>query len=76
MNDGDNERNDSRESKQESTVSNRSPLQEGIDYYDEDGLMVFTAHFLLARGYCCESGCRHCPYGYKADRTQGKAKKT
>ncbi|MEO0903077.1 MAG: DUF5522 domain-containing protein, partial [Bacteroidota bacterium] len=18
----------------------------------------------LKRGYCCESGCRHCPYGY------------
>ena len=24
--------------------------------------MVFTAHFLLKRGYCCNSGCRHCPY--------------
>ena len=39
-------------------------LQEGIDYYVEDGLLVFTAHFLQRRGYCCESGCRHCPYGY------------
>ena len=37
-------------------------LQEGIDYYLEDGLFVFTAAFLLRRGYCCESGCRHCPY--------------
>ncbi|MFM8855634.1 MAG: DUF5522 domain-containing protein [Actinomycetota bacterium] len=25
-------------------------------------LSVFTAHFLADRGYCCESGCRHCPY--------------
>ena len=33
-----------------------------IDYYLEDGLFVFTAKFLLRRGYCCESGCRHCPY--------------
>lgn len=24
--------------------------------------MVLTAHFLLKRGYCCNSGCRHCPY--------------
>jgi hypothetical protein len=24
--------------------------------------MVFTARFLLRRGFCCESGCRHCPY--------------
>lgn len=26
------------------------------------GLSVFTAAFLASRGYCCESGCRHCPY--------------
>lgn len=39
-------------------------LQEGRDYYLENGLLVFTAAFLLKRGYCCESGCRHCPYDY------------
>ena len=38
------------------------PLVEGEDFYVEDGLYVFTAHFLLRRGYCCRSGCRHCPY--------------
>lgn len=37
-------------------------LREGLDYYVENGLLVFTAAFLLKRGYCCESGCRHCPY--------------
>jgi hypothetical protein len=21
----------------------------------------------LRRGYCCESGCRHCPYGYNKE---------
>jgi hypothetical protein len=26
------------------------------------GFSVFTADFLASRGYCCESGCRHCPY--------------
>ena len=26
------------------------------------GNSVFTAVFLADRGYCCESGCRHCPY--------------
>jgi hypothetical protein len=26
------------------------------------GLYVFTAAAHVARGYCCESGCRHCPY--------------
>lgn len=25
-------------------------------------LSVFTAAFLAARGYCCDSGCRHCPF--------------
>lgn len=39
-------------------------LEEGVDYDLENGLMVFTAAFLLKRGYCCERGCRHCPYGY------------
>lgn len=42
-----------------------APLIEGVDYYIENGLYVFTAHYLEKRGYCCKSGCRHCPYGYK-----------
>lgn len=36
----------------------------GEDYYLENGNCVFTARYLLRRGYCCQSGCRHCPYGY------------
>jgi hypothetical protein len=32
------------------------------DFYFENGLMVFTAAYHLKRGYCCGSGCRHCPY--------------
>jgi len=39
-------------------------LIEGEDFYMEDGSWVFTAKYLLRRGYCCQSGCRHCPYGY------------
>ncbi|HEY1022797.1 MAG TPA: DUF5522 domain-containing protein [Flavisolibacter sp.] len=40
---------------------------EGEDYYvNEDGRVVFTAQYLLERGYCCGNGCRHCPYDYKA----------
>ena len=41
-------------------------LVEGIDYYIENGFMVFTALYLRQRGYFCESACRHCPYGFKA----------
>lgn len=37
-------------------------LVEGEDYYWEKGLMVFTSAYHLKRGYCCNSGCRHCPY--------------
>ena len=36
---------------------------EGLDFYFEDGLMVLTRRYLAGRGYCCSSGCRHCPYG-------------
>ena len=30
--------------------------------YLEGPYVVFTAQFHLRRGYCCNSGCRHCPY--------------
>ncbi|MEM8567298.1 MAG: DUF5522 domain-containing protein [Bacteroidota bacterium] len=33
-------------------------------YYIENGLYVFTEAYHLQRGYCCKSGCRHCPYGF------------
>jgi len=40
---------------------------EGEDYYvSEAGLVVFTAKYLLERGYCCGNGCRHCPYNFEA----------
>jgi len=32
------------------------------DFYVEAGLLVFTAEHHLRRGWCCGSGCRHCPY--------------
>ncbi|TVT55262.1 MAG: hypothetical protein FHK82_08835 [Sedimenticola thiotaurini] len=38
------------------------PLVEGRHFYWEAGLMVFTEQYHLSRGYCCGSGCRHCPY--------------
>jgi biotin synthase-like enzyme len=40
-------------------------MREGTDYYIEDGNVVFTSTYLLKRGYCCKSGCRHCPYREK-----------
>jgi hypothetical protein len=32
------------------------------DWYLENGLLVYTAAYHLKRGFCCGSGCRHCPY--------------
>jgi hypothetical protein len=32
------------------------------DSYYDGPYLVFTAAYHLKRGYCCESGCRHCPY--------------
>jgi iron complex transport system substrate-binding protein len=40
----------------------KGQLTEGRDYYTENGVMVFTGSYLERRGYCCGSGCRHCPY--------------
>ena len=41
----------------------QKPLVEGTDFYIENGNYVFTEYYLKNRGYCCESRCRHCPYG-------------
>ncbi|MDH5608234.1 MAG: DUF5522 domain-containing protein [Cyclobacteriaceae bacterium] len=37
-------------------------LESGDYYFLSDGRMVFTEKYHQKRGYCCESGCRHCPY--------------
>jgi hypothetical protein len=39
-------------------------VRAGEDGYidPESGLYVFTEAYLAARGTCCDSGCRHCPY--------------
>jgi hypothetical protein len=65
MTDSDDHHNDRNTlAEEDASAANNISLREKTDYYVENGLMVFTAHFLRQRGYCCESGCRHCPYGY------------
>ncbi|MFM9905109.1 MAG: DUF5522 domain-containing protein [Pyrinomonadaceae bacterium] len=39
---------------------------EGLDFYFDEGMMVLTRRYLQNRGNCCESKCRHCPYGRDA----------
>lgn len=48
-------------------------LEPGDYYYSEEGFIVFTKQYHLKRGYCCQSGCKHCPYGY--DKKTGRFKK-
>ncbi len=39
------------------------------DFYWEGNVVVFTAGYHLRRGFCCQQGCRHCPYkeGFSAN---------
>jgi len=38
------------------------PLQPGDFYYTPEGYLVFTEQYHRRRGFCCGSGCRHCPW--------------
>jgi hypothetical protein len=48
----------------EALAAHRRALAAGdAGYLDPaSGLFVLTAGFLAARGTCCDTGCRHCPY--------------
>ena len=46
--------------------------KEEPDFYWENGLFVFTKAYHLKRGYCCKSGCRHCPYDFKKEDSKEK----
>jgi hypothetical protein len=45
----------------------KKALVEGEDYTVDPvtGNWIFTAQYLERRGYCCESGCQNCPYGFR-----------
>lgn len=46
-------------------------IVEGEDYYfNEQGLMVFTARHHLKRGYCCKNGCLNCPWKFKKKQSK------
>jgi hypothetical protein len=44
--------------------AHRAAIAMGAPGYEDPvtGYFVFTAAELVARGECCDSGCRHCPY--------------
>lgn len=37
-------------------------LIEDIDFYFENDNLVYTKWYLLKKGSCCETNCKHCPY--------------
>ena len=39
-------------------------FEKGIDYYLENGKIIYTEQYLKRRGTCCggDNGCRHCPF--------------
>ena len=45
-------------------AAHQAALDAGADAYVDpaSGYTVLTSAFLLTRGTCCDSGCRHCPY--------------
>ena len=47
-----------------SMFSNRKKMETGDYYLSPEGFIVFTEQYHLKRGYCCKSGCKHCPYGF------------
>ncbi len=47
-----------------SGFSKKGNLSEEDYYLSPEGHIVFTESYHLKRGYCCKSGCKHCPYGY------------
>ncbi|MCE2713639.1 MAG: DUF5522 domain-containing protein [Cryomorphaceae bacterium] len=52
----------------------KKPNLEEEDYYlSPEGYIIFTEKYHLKRGYCCKSGCKHCPYGF--DKKTGSLKK-
>jgi hypothetical protein len=48
---------------------------EGKDTYvdPKTGYEVFTTPYLLRRGICCGSGCRHCPFDHENVEPAGRA---
>lgn len=50
------------DSKSKSEANQKRELILNVDYYYDGEYVVFTEKYLRDRGYCCENGCRHCPY--------------
>ncbi len=61
----DREPNEAESSSAEASAWSSTP-REGEFYFDGP-YMVFTEAYHLRRGSCCQSGCRHCPWGFRRE---------
>jgi hypothetical protein len=51
-----------RQSKEAAVPRRKKPVL-GVDYImDYDGHAQFTREYLIKQGFCCNAGCRYCPY--------------
>ncbi|MBT5638738.1 MAG: hypothetical protein HOJ16_09295 [Candidatus Peribacter sp.] len=48
------------------TQIHKSACKDKLNHYIDptSGYKVLTEFYLLKRGFCCSTGCRHCPYEY------------
>lgn len=53
--------------------SKKTDLEPDDYYMSDEGFIVFTEKYLLKRGYCCQNGCKHCPYGF--NKKSGRVEK-
>ncbi len=56
-------------------ISQKKNLDQQDYYLSEEGYIVFTEKYHLKRGYCCKSGCKHCPYGFDPKTSDSKKTK-
>ena len=58
-----------------SSFSNKGKAMENDEYYvNKEGFIVFTEKYHLKRGFCCQSGCKHCPWKEKGTTHEEKKK--
>lgn len=50
--------------REERLAAHQAAMDAGLDGYSDpvNGMFVMTAAALAAKGFCCDSGCRHCPF--------------
>lgn len=55
------------------SFQNKPELEPDDFYLSEEGYVIYTEKYHLKKKRCCQSGCKHCPYGF--DKKTGKMKK-